>query len=1329
MNITQSARGLAMAMVVAALSPTQAATLTFERSQTLKGWHERVCVGGAWTDLAPDVKSLITIDANGDLRGFDAGAETRWLRSPAFTLDASGDLTLASVHMAGGTLPASDSLVPATRASGGFAGIALRNVSTGKFVLTKAAVTSWATVTFTVAELVPYVGQMVTVDILNQRTGDLSVNRPITVPGTLFVPQMLSFTFPNFGAATIVGTHITLAVPHGTDVKKIAPTFTHNGVSASPASGIAQDFSRPVHYLVTTPDKTTTDFVAAITVSPVSSAKEMLTFGPYATIDGTTIAWTVPYGTDVKKLAPTYTVSPFATGSPSSGSPHNFTRPTTYKVTAQDGSTTVYRVTVTMARDAQIVVGAAAPALEHYAATELQRYLYARTGDLLPIRTDEGTLNKDSFVIGQKSTNRHINEWVSTGTLAVDTSDPGEQGYVLKKFVTQGQGGQSPREILAIAGSDSAGTLYGVYGLLQDHYDIGFFLEGDVIPQTKSALVLAQVDERKKPKQSVRGILPWVNFFQSATVYSFEDYRFIIDQMAKMRMNLLNIHNYNGNGGHQELNFPWNPSVRYWMPTTRSGHGWGCPKSFISRYRFGGEDLFDDYDFGSEVTLHNEALTQEEICRKGTAFFQRVIAYAHRRGVRIALGVELVGDKREQEFIVKNYPDLDYVLMYQGECGGSVGHSSEFFETLKKHTKIKLGIAGWGLGGDLSTLPSDLIAAPISAYSAGCVEGAQYGKREYWGCPWMERDGDRGLLGKFASSQNWYPYSMNLSSSMAAYQAASPNMTGWQTLTWRTSDAIAPKLSWVAKAPWGFPLGNPWGHVGGALAASADAVDPDCKVPAVFGSYRQGNFSYKFDVQSSETYQLIPYTVTLYFAEPQAAAVGARTFTVSINDVQKLCEYDIFASAGGRHKGVEVKISGIVCPFGTLSVAFSGVSGEPLVNAIVVEKVVGQNGNPWRLAVNCGGGATDGFVADQVYGANSYQAYRDYAVRCYGAEAAEDMTAIINQNEPFAIGGGEAEGTPPLGDNPDAAANIAKAERQIATIDKWMGRVKDPGQKERLRLLKTRIDSTRCYNVITPTDKSDDKAWALAHSFHDRVNDISSLGMLASFQSRYVYQHFNNPQPPRLKANEPDVTPPRVIVISPPASQPIWQGVDVAARILDEREPSCISATLFYRMPGPHEWTQVPMERRCRAIFGCRIPGAQVTSSGLEYYVKASDGTNAGYFPVTAPALPVSLVGERLPSTGVPGVPGPVTADKAAIAWGAAGGEVFLYRIYRSTRREFEPSIANYLCFVARDTISFADRENDYMDQPKRGTYYYRVTAVDKAGNESPATEPVEVTY
>ncbi|MCX6878900.1 MAG: hypothetical protein NTW21_34580 [Verrucomicrobia bacterium] len=194
-TITHSTRDLAVAALVVAVAglsavPAQANTLTFPRSQTLDGWHERAYVGGVWTDLAPDVKSLVSTDGNGDLRGFTGGAGTAtvWLRSPEFTLELAGDLTIAQAYIASSrTMPASDALVPATKASDGFAGIALRDVSTGNFVLTRSAATVWAQVKFTAAELAPYVGQVLTVDLISQSAvGDsLSVNRPITVPGTL----------------------------------------------------------------------------------------------------------------------------------------------------------------------------------------------------------------------------------------------------------------------------------------------------------------------------------------------------------------------------------------------------------------------------------------------------------------------------------------------------------------------------------------------------------------------------------------------------------------------------------------------------------------------------------------------------------------------------------------------------------------------------------------------------------------------------------------------------------------------------------------------------------------------------------------------------------------------------------------------------------------------------------------------------------------------------------------------------------------------------------------------------------------------------------------
>ena len=293
-----------------------------------------------------------------------------------------------------------------------------------------------------------------------------------------------------------------------------------------------------------------------------------------------------------------------------------------------------------------------------------------------------------------------------------------------------------------------------------------------------------------------------------------------------------------------------------------------------------------------------------------------------------------------------------------------------------------------------------------------------------------------------------------------------------------------------------------------------------------------------------------------------------------------------------------------------------------------------------------------------------------------------------------------------------------------------MERTKDRGQKERLRLLRTRIWSTECYNRITPADKSDAKVWDLANSFRDRVDDISTLGNLASFQNRYVKRYFaGNGQPKRLQASDPDTTPPRVVVISPPASGLLGQGVDIEARLSDDREYACLSARLSYRQAGSEAWKTLAMERRCKAIFGCRIPASEGSPLGLEYYVSASDGTNTACFPNTAPGLPASVVMESQAGGTAPKPPGALSLAGQTLAWGAADGDFSLYRIYRGPTSDFAPSIANYLCFVAREQTSFTDSENDYADQPKRGIHYYRVAAVDRAGNESAATNAVAVDY
>jgi len=79
--------------------------------------------------------------------------------------------------------------------------------------------------------------------------------------------QIASFSFPSYGVATIAGTNITMSVPGGTDLH-LSPTYTYLGQSCSPASGSQQDFSVPVHYIVTATDSSTTDYTVTVSYAP-----------------------------------------------------------------------------------------------------------------------------------------------------------------------------------------------------------------------------------------------------------------------------------------------------------------------------------------------------------------------------------------------------------------------------------------------------------------------------------------------------------------------------------------------------------------------------------------------------------------------------------------------------------------------------------------------------------------------------------------------------------------------------------------------------------------------------------------------------------------------------------------------------------------------------------------------------------------------------------------------------------------------------------------------------------------------------------------------------
>lgn len=149
---------------------------------------------------------------------------------------------------------------------------------------------------------------------------------------------------------TIVGDVITVLLPPSANLTSLAPEISITGASVSPPSLTPQDFTGPVRYRVTAADGTVREYVVVVQLTGLS-AKKITSFElPQGStlIDQLNIKITVPIGTNITLIAPTIAFEGKSV-TPHSGTPQNFTNPFPYKVTAYDGSTQSYLVTVVFA--------------------------------------------------------------------------------------------------------------------------------------------------------------------------------------------------------------------------------------------------------------------------------------------------------------------------------------------------------------------------------------------------------------------------------------------------------------------------------------------------------------------------------------------------------------------------------------------------------------------------------------------------------------------------------------------------------------------------------------------------------------------------------------------------------------------------------------------------------------------------------------------------------------------------------------------------------------------------------------------------------------------
>ena len=176
--------------------------------------------------------------------------------------------------------------------------------------------------------------------------------------GTIYpIPPkaITAFSFdspPAVGAIDEDAKTVALEVPYGTGLTGLVPTITITGVSVSPASGAAQDFTDgvPITYTVTAYDTSTQDYGVTVNVGPPSS-NNTVTSDAYTISTGGTGFETivnVPFGISLADFLAALTAGDGTQNWDSSDLTDPVISRQVLIVTAQDGSTVTYTIYINL---------------------------------------------------------------------------------------------------------------------------------------------------------------------------------------------------------------------------------------------------------------------------------------------------------------------------------------------------------------------------------------------------------------------------------------------------------------------------------------------------------------------------------------------------------------------------------------------------------------------------------------------------------------------------------------------------------------------------------------------------------------------------------------------------------------------------------------------------------------------------------------------------------------------------------------------------------------------------------------------------------------------
>ena len=671
------------------------------------------------------------------------------------------------------------------------------------------------------------------------------------------------------------------------------------------------------------------------------------------------------------------------------------------------------------------------------AAKELRRYFYLRTGDLATVdrRSSLSEIRRASVIIAEKDS--PLLDGLADADAVRKIAGLGAQDYLLKTVPFL-----SKKLILVVGGSGPA-VLYGAYQLAEK-MGIRFYLEGDVVPDGRVGAIDLELNEAGRPLFLVRGIQPFHDFPEGPDWWTVENYKAVLSQLPKLRMNFFGLHTYPDKGPNAEPTvwigqpgeFAEDGTVAASYPSSYQNTlrgNWGYEAKKTGDFHFGASLLFDRDDFSNDVMqgLCPEPKTPQdsnEVFDRAAAVFRSGFTLARKLGVKTCVGTEtalripdlvqkrlLAAKKNPQDpavvkevykglfnRIARAYP-VDYYWFWTSEVWTWSDASADAIKAVTSDLDaavnawrevtppFSLATCGWVLGPPSNrtlfdeVLPKDVAMSCINREVGRAPVDPGFSRisgRSKWAIPWLEDDPS------LTSPQLWVGRMRRDAADALRY-----GCDGLLGIHWRTR-ILSANVSALARAGWDqgwntLPrnVADDVGPITGQYMAYkgqkiAGAVESE---EAVYRDVRDRVFAYYVPVPNGR------YAVTLKFVEGEMKKPGTRVFDVLVQGKKVIDGLDIFARVG-RFRALDFTFRNVEVTNGRLAIDFADRIHYPVIAAIDIE------GKDFQRKINCGGPAAAGYDPDWPQ-TDRYMAsldfYRDWAANQFGAAAAEEIAAIF----------------------------------------------------------------------------------------------------------------------------------------------------------------------------------------------------------------------------------------------------------------------------------------------------------------------------------------------